>query len=145
MPIIDKTDYRAVDDAFERHIRRAEQALIRTLKYCGEVVINSARDAHTYKDQTGNLTSSIGAVISVDGKVIWKSSFEVVMKGGKGAKEGVAFAKELTGNYPKGIALICVAGKNYAAYVSHRGYDVLDTAQLTASQIVPQMLQSLEL
>lgn len=145
MPIVDKTDYNAIDAYTAERIKNLEKALIRTLKWCAESIVNTARVSHTYKDQTGNLTSSIGAVIVVDGHIEWQSSFEVVKQGGQGAKDGLEFAKSLVKEFPKGIALIVVAGKNYAVHVSNRGYDVIDSAELEAKTLIPQMLQSLKI
>ena len=147
MPITDLTRYAAIDAAFDEQIKRIEFALIRTLKYVGEECVNAARNAKekTYKDQTGNLRSSVGAIVSVDGKIEWQTSFEVVKQGGQGATEGAAFAKALVSKFPKGIALIVVAGKNYAVHVSNRGYDVLTSAELEANSLVPKMLASLKL
>ncbi len=147
MPITDLTQYAVLDAALEEQIKRIETALIRTLKWVGETVINTARNVkvNTYKDQTGNLRSSVGAVVAIDGKIEWQSSFKTVKHGGQGAKEGLEFAKSLVSQYPKSIVLICVAGKDYAVHVSNRGLDVLDSSELEAQQLVPQMLDSLKL
>lgn len=146
MPIKDNTSYANLDRAIQDSLRRAEAALIRTLKWVGETVVTTARNVktNTYKDRTGNLRSSVGAIISVDGRIEWQSSFNVVKGGGEGAKEGKEFARQLVAQYPKGIVLICVAGKNYAVHVSNRGLDVLDSAEIEARQLVPQMLKTLK-
>lgn len=147
MPITDLTSYADLDAALTEQIKRIETALIRTLKWVGETVINTARNVkvNTYKDQTGNLRSSIGAVVAIDGKIEWQSSFSTVKQGSEGARQGKDFAMSLVSQYPKGIVLICVAGKDYAVHVSNRGLDVLDSSELEAQQLVPQMLASLKL
>ena len=63
--------------------------------------------------------------------------------GGQGSSEGKAYVQTLVSKFPQGIALIVVAGMNYASYVSAKGYNVLDTAEVLAQRLVPQMLQQL--
>lgn len=140
-----------------KHIQRQEQryrrALIRTLSYCGEVAVNVARSkANTprpYTDQTGNLRSSVGYVVAIDGRIASQSNFEKVKgseaatDGKDGTKVGIKFAKDLVRQHPHDIVLIVVAGMEYATYVANRGYDVLASAELEADRIVPMMLKTL--
>lgn len=132
-----------IDRYTEQKLKGLEQAVIRTLTYCGELCLNVARSTNSYKDQTGNLRSSIGYIVAVDGRIINQSDFETVKKGGDGSKQGAAFAKQLVRRFPKGICLIVVAGMDYAVHVKNRGYDVLDSSELTADRIVPYMLKQL--
>lgn len=145
MPIRQITPMSEIDRYTEQKLKWLEQAVIRTLTYCGEVCLNVARSTNSYKDQTGNLRSSIGYVVAVDGRIVNQSDFETVKKGGDGSKQGAAFAKQLVRRFPKGICLIVVAGMEYAAHVKNRGYDVLDSSELTADRIVPYMLKQLGL
>lgn len=145
MPIRQITPMSEIDRYTEQRLRGLEQAVIRTLSYCGELCLNVARSTNSYKDQTGNLRSSIGYVVAVDGRIVNQSSFETVKEGGQGSKQGAAFAKQLVRRFPKGICLIVVAGMEYAAHVKNRGYDVLDSSELTADRIVPYMLKQLGL
>ncbi len=145
MPIRQITPMSEIDRYTEQRLRGLEQAAIRTLAYCGELCLNVARSTNSYKDQTGNLRSSIGYVVAVDGRIVSQSSFETVKEGGQGSKQGAAFAKQLVRRFPKGICLIVVAGMEYAAHVKNRGYDVLDSSELTADRIVPYMLKQLGL
>ncbi len=143
MPIRQITPMSEIDRYTEQRLRGLEQAVIRTLAYCGELCLNVARSTNSYKDQTGNLRSSIGYVVAVDGRIVSQSSFETVKEGGQGSKQGAAFAKQLVRRFPKGICLIVVAGMEYAVHVKNRGYDVLDSSELTADRIVPSMLKQL--
>lgn len=143
MPIRQITPMSEIDRYTEQRLRGLEQAVIRTLAYCGELCLNVARSTNSYKDQTGNLRSSIGYVVAVDGRIVNQSDFETVKKGGDGSKQGAAFAKQLVRRFPKGICLIVVAGMDYAVHVKNRGYDVLDSSELTADRIVPYMLKQL--
>ena len=79
-----------------------------------------------------------------DGRIISASDFRAVkQKGTKGGSEGKDFATSLASRYRKGIVLIVVAGMSYAYYVKKRGYDVLDSGELLAENLVPKMLRSL--
>lgn len=128
-------------------VERLQQALVRNMCVIGEQVLNAARSTNSYKDQTGNLRSSLGYVVAVDGEIVTMSDFAVVQgpKGnsGEGAKTGKEYVLEVLRNFPQGIVLLVVAGMSYAACVSAKGYDVLDSAQLQADKLVPQMLLKL--
>jgi hypothetical protein len=143
MPIKPITTRQEIDAYLAEQVQRTEKAVINTLAYVGEQCINTARIGGSYRDQTGNLRSSVGYVVVKDGKVIHTSSFEVEKHGGQGATEGRAFAERKAHEFGKGIVLIVVAGMNYAAYVSAKGRDVLDSAELTADKLVPQLMQQL--
>lgn len=145
MPIRQVTPNSEVNSYIERKLEIWRQLLIRNFSYIGEQVLNAARSTDSYKDQTGNLRSSLGYVIAVDGRVADISSFAVVKNGQEGSKTGADYARKLALKYPKGIVLIVCAGMNYAAYVSAKGYDVEDSAELLADRLVPQMLRQLGL
>ena len=132
-----------VNAYLEEQIQRIERQTIYNLSYVGERCINEARSTNSYKDQTGNLRSSLGYVIASDGKIVYQSNFEVVKQGGSGAKSGIQFAKEIVRQFPEGIVLVVVAGMNYAAHVSATGRDVIDSAELLADKLVPQILKQL--
>lgn len=121
------------------------QAIINNYMYVGEQALGVARTQHKYKRQTGNLTSSIGYCILDDGKVVVMSSFEVVKDGKKGAEEGRKFLKKLTRENSKGLVFIMVAGMNYASYVEAMSLDVLESAELLAKRMLPQMCKALKL
>lgn len=143
MPITQKTPMTEVIDYLDKRIAAVEKAVLYNFGVIGERVLNAARSTNSYKDQTGNLRSSIGYVIVKDGRIVQSSDFAVVKDGDKGNKEGKAFARELAREYDKGIVLIVVAGMNYAYYVKKRGYDVIDSAELLADNLVPKILHQL--
>ena len=124
-------------------LSRYEQMVVRRLQYAGERLIVQARQHGSYKDQTGNLRSSIGYVIVKNGSIIGGSGFSPVKGGSEGSKEGKSLAVEIASQYRQGIALIVVAGMNYAAYVEAKGFDVLTSSEILANRIVPEMLQNL--
>ncbi len=146
MAIRCRTSKGVLNDIFRKHQQRCYEAVVRTLMYCGERIVNKVRDGSkpkSYKDQTGNLRSSTGYILTYDGKVVSKSSFASVLNGGNGSKEGEDFAKRLADQHDKGFALIVVAGMEYAVYVEDRGYDVLMSGELLANNIIPRMLKQL--
>nr|DAZ26239.1 MAG TPA: hypothetical protein [Caudoviricetes sp.] len=145
MPIRQVTPNSEINSYIERKLDIWMQIIINNFSYIGEQVLNAARSTNSYKDQTGNLRSSLGYVVVVDGRVADISSSAVVKNGHEGSKTGADYARELARKFPKGIVLIVCAGMNYAAYVSAKGYDVIDSAELLAERLVPQMLRKLGL
>lgn len=143
MPITQVTPQEAVQQALEKHVERLQKVIIRNLAYVGEEVVNAARENGNYKDQTGNLRSSVGYVLVKDGEIVRKSDFPTIKAGEQGSREGLAFALELADQLPEGVVLIVVAGMRYAKYVSDRTYDVVDSAELLAERLVPRMLREL--
>ncbi len=143
MGITQKTPESEIDKYIEEQVERITNALIYNLQYIGERCLNAARETNSYKDRTGNLRSSLGYVIVLDGKIKYQSNFEVVMKGSDGARSGIQYAKEVARQFPEDIVLLVVAGMQYASYVSATGRDVLDSAELLADRLVPQILKQL--
>lgn len=134
-----------VEEYLHENIDRIERLAIRNLSFVGESCLTAARSTNSYIDRTGNLRSSIGYVIVKNGKIIT----HIIHTSGSGTdrKTGVAegekFMREIVRQFPKGIALIIVAGMSYAGYVSAMGYDVLDSAELLAERLVPQLMKQL--
>ncbi len=145
MAIVDNTDYNALIVEMQEKAERINRAIIRTFQYIAEVLVREARMKGDYIDQTGNLRSSIGAIVLLDGQIVSRSGFEVVKGGSSGANEGLTYAQQIAAAYPRGIALVVVAGKDYAAHVAARGRDVLSSAVLKAEDIVPRMMRQLNL
>ena len=143
MPIKRLTPTTDIDRYIAGRVEAIKKALVYNLCAVGEQVLNAARLTNSYKDQTGNLRSSIGYVVAVDGEIVQMSSFDTVKEGREGSRGGKEYAMQLVRDFPHGIVLIVVAGMNYASYVSAKGYDVLDSSELLADKLVPQMLQQL--
>lgn len=133
-----------IEKYMQQQLKRQERAVVNTLMYIGERCVNTARERGSYTDQTGNLRSSIGYVVAVDGKIRGVSDFAIVKDGEEGGKTGKEYAKELIAKYPQGIVLIVVAGRHYARYVAAKGRDVLASAELEAQTLIPKMLKQLE-
>nr|DAX97261.1 MAG TPA: hypothetical protein [Caudoviricetes sp.] len=118
-----------IDKYLKSSVEELINETIYKLSYIGENVVNTARLSGEYLDQTGNLRSSIGYIISIDGEIIRQGEFNVVKDGKDGTKRGEALAQALA-KTSKGITLIVVAGMHYAVYVSAKGLDVLDSAEI---------------
>ena len=124
-------------------MNRLKRAIIYNLCAIGEKVRNAAIERGSYTDRTGNLRNSVGYVVIVDGQVYEFGSFGKSDGNSEGKSTGQSYARSLVKKFPKGIVLIVVAGMRYASYVSARGKDVLDSAELLAGQLVPKMLKQL--
>ena len=146
MPIKQLTPKEEIERYVDEQVSRLRQVLLRNLAYIGEQCLNAARQTDSYKDQTGNLRSSIGYVIVEDGRVVQASDFSPSDKGtdkATGQATGKAYANELAARFPSGLTLLIVAGMNYAAYVSAKGYDVLDSSELKADLLTEKLLKQL--
>ncbi|MBR3286960.1 MAG: hypothetical protein IKI72_03975 [Bacteroidales bacterium] len=142
MPITADTE--GIASSMEQQVQRMYQRLIRDeLPSIGERCVNKAKEAGDYTDQTGNLRSSVGYVVTVDGHIVDSGGFQQVKEGRQGTGEGRSFAEALAQRYPSGIVLIVVAGMNYAAYVAHRGKDVLASAELLAGQLMAELKRNI--
>lgn len=147
-----KMDMRQIREYLNREAQRHLQRTITLLQYVGETVVNDIRTSHisNWTDQTGNLRSSIGYIITVDGRPIDMSAFGKVT-GPKpdpnepdGTQSGRDYARQLASLYPEGIALIVVAGMEYASYVEKRdNKTVLAQGEVEARRLVEQMIREL--
>lgn len=144
MPIQQITPKGRVAQALAEYMQRISTAVMRNLRYLGEQCVTEARKHHSYKDQTGNLTSSIGYVIAVNGRVVSRSQFNPIAQAAtEGSSEGLEYAMEVARQFPRDVVLIVVAGRNYAKYVAAKGYNVLDSAEGLARREAKTILQGL--
>lgn len=143
MPIRQITPKSQIDAYIKKRMNRLKQAIIYNLCAIGEKVRNEAIESGSYKDRTKNLRSSVGYIVVVDGQVYKTGSFGKPDGNSDGKNAGMSYARSLAGKFPKGIVLIVVAGMRYASYVSAKGYNVLDSSELLADQLVPKMLKQL--
>lgn len=138
-----KNDIKKRLDAF---VDMVEQKQIERLQRLGEMCLIEARSNKGYMMQTGALLSSTGYEIFVDGVAI-HSQFDAASgaeseAAAKGIKSGQTIAEKV-GKETKGVALVVVAGMNYAAYVEARGKNVLSSAEHLAERELPRMLEKL--
>lgn len=101
----------------------------------GEDALAISREEHLYRTQTGNLQSSCGFTVTLDGMALTQTDFtpkpgKVNPDGNTGSQEGKSYMEQcLQQKLDKGISLIMVAGMNYAGVVEDRGGDVLKSAE----------------
>ena len=120
---------------------RLEKAAVYMLKYIGEDLARFAKDNHTYTDQTGNLTNSIGYAVVRQGQMV---CYGGEIQPGEGAAEGLKVAMKMAAKLNSSFSLIIVAGMNYAAYVESKGYNVILPAQLKAMKEFPSYMDRLK-
>ena len=155
MGIESDINIQALRSALEREVQKNVHRVVASLQYIGEQVVNGIRDESlsAWVDQTGNLRSSVGYVIAIDGQPLNMYGFQKVDGPKRGSKEDPgydsaaprAYAQGLCSLYPKGIALIVVAGMEYAAYVeAMENKTVLAQGELEARRLVSEMITELD-
>lgn len=137
-----------INAAIQAEIDRVDMLTMRTLSYLGELCVIEARDRsqeESWFDQSGNLRSSIGYVISHNGRILAYSEFNQVKQGNEGPKEGKELAQEIAKKYTSGYVLVVVAGMNYAEHVEAMdNKNVLASAELFARAELPKMMAKLK-
>jgi len=140
-------------------LNKIEEKQIDRLKVLGEMCVAHARGVpkeQGFEDQTGNLRSSIGYAVFVDGVAV-HSLYELKKGGSEGIRQGQKLAKEI-GESSSGMCLVVTAGMNYAA-ILEAGHtikkkdggtvhvlprDVLASAELLAKRELPLMVERLK-
>ena len=142
-----------IDNVFNLLLKEIDRQIIESLCRVGEEAVKLARLPHEndWTDRTGNLRSSIGYVVFVDGKQYAMSTFESVPPGKtkqpknatyNGSNVGYALAQQV-GEQTQGYALVVVAGMNYAVHVESKGRDVLTSAEKQAEKDIAKELADL--
>lgn len=133
----------------DRFYQVVEKRAIQRLQYVGELCVNHAKDLPaivSYTDQTTNLRNSIGFVVFRNGVSLVKGGFDaggIDNKGELGRITGGRLAMKVGREYPNGLALVVVAGMNYAVHVESKGKDVITTSEQLAKDVLPKMLEQL--
>ncbi len=133
-----------IDATFKALLAEVDRQLIESLTRVGEEAVELAKmipPERGFKDRTGNLRSSIGYVVLVDGKPV-NVAFAAVKDGYAGVNEGQRLALQV-GSKTEGYALVVVAGMNYAVHVESKGRDVLTSAEKFAEEEVAKHLADL--
>lgn len=123
---------------------KAEDKMLVFLQAGGEKFIQVARQSGSYKDQTGNLRSSVGYVIAKDGEVV-KENFVESDKGTDkttGKYKGRRLAEEVSLSHAGGYILVGVAGMEYATAVEAKGYEVISGANAQYEKYLRDTLKS---
>lgn len=140
-PNFTRNDVKKRCDAFLDAIKRQQ---VKRLQMLGEMCVAHAREVPPeigFHDQTGNLRSSIGYAVFVDGIAV-HSAYEQTLNGATGVKVGEALAKKV-GETTTGVCLVVTAGMNYAVHVESKGRDVITSAEQLAKRELPKMLERL--
>ena len=137
-----------IQKRFDAFLVEIEKAQIKRLQKLGEMCVTHARNiapkskgGDGFDDITGNLRSSIGYMVFVDGTAV-HTGYEQVKGGSEGIQKGQALAKKV-GEASNGICLVVTAGMNYALYVESKGRDVIASAEHLAQRELPRMLENL--
>lgn len=133
-----------IQKRFDDFLQEVQNQQIEALQYLGEKCVAHARSIpkeQGFEDQTGNLRSSIGYAVFVDGVAV-HSFYEEVKGATIGAKAGQELAEKV-GGQTKGVCLVVTAGMNYAIYVESKGRDVIASAEQMAERELPRMLEAL--
>ena len=133
-------------DFLDGRLAELESAIVRVLGEVGEDGYETAVNHGTYKNQTGNLRSSIGYGVVKYGQLVKRGGFKVILGGAEGAEKGKSRLNELAAECGRDeIVLIFVAGAEYAAYVEAMGYDVLTFSEMScyrkASEEINKLLR----
>ena len=137
-------DQKSLERWFEQFQSKAEYKTLVLLQAGGEKFIEVARRSGSYKDQTGNLRSSIGYIIAKDGEVV-KENFKESDKGTDkttGKYKGRRLAEEVSLSHSGGYVLVGVAGMEYAASVEAKGYEVVSGANTQCEKYLRDTLKS---
>lgn len=137
------------DDAqnqFDAFLNETETLQIEVLQELGEMCVTEMRLNKGYMMQSGALTSSSGYSVYKDGVAV-HTAFEAASGAASGAAEkGMRIGMELAnkvGKETSGVALVVVAGMNYAVYVESKGKNVISSAERLAQRELPRMISEL--
>lgn len=120
----------------------AEESVLSALDNAGQRLVEIARNTKTYKDNTGNLTASIGYGVYHRGKRYSVGGFGY----GEGGQKGLEKLESVAAEYSsRPFLLIVVAGMDYAIYVERSGYVVLDAAMLQKDSVLNAELKRVKI
>lgn len=134
--LIPKFNQAKVDRKIDSFVRNKEKTLVLILAYIGEKYVNDARRNHTYTDQTGNLTASIGYIVAFQKEILKENVY------GEAKQVALEVLDELN---PSGYILIVIAGMEYAAAVESKGYDVITGSAPAAQELANYLKKELGL
>jgi len=127
-----------VDEWVEKFVNAAIQAMGKLGMEC----VNHARQIPKdigFEDHTGNLRSSIGFKLFVDGKPVMED-YRKVLNGDEGMTKGKALADEVGQRCQSDqIMLVVTAGMEYAIYVESKGRDVITSAESLCYENLPKL------
>lgn len=150
MPITPQ-DTKSIEDYILSFAQSLRAVMIRILQEEAMKVVDNIRNYveaggyRKYKDQSGNLTSSIGYVLIDNGTVIGEYGFEQIKPAAtEGPPAGRNYATQLAASYTSGLGVIVVAGMNYAAYVEARNLGGMTAGEQALRNAIHVKMQELQ-
>ncbi|WP_321437167.1 hypothetical protein [uncultured Bacteroides sp.] len=152
MPIEKTTSEKAIEEAIKKAILENEKEVLKGLSLIGEECRNNARLNRGYKDQTGNLNSSIGWVVLKDGHPEYEGGLVSTPSGSEEGAKGQIIGAEMldkwSSEFKEGYVLLLVAGMNYASFVQNGtsrmpGRNVLKSAELIVQGLMDELMQNI--
>ncbi len=111
----------------------------------GERAVEDMRLKGSYTDRSGNLRSSVGYVVAVNGETVRSGGFTPVSAGGMpGAAKGKSYAESLVSRRPDKTVLVLVAGMAYAEYVQDKGFNVTMSGEILAERLLSSLADKLK-
>jgi len=135
-----------IDTLLKSEFNYVQNEVVNTLSRIGIECENEARDRtaeESWIDVTGNLRSSVGYTVSVNGDIKKISDFKTVKDGSEGSSTGKKYA---LGNVNgSDYLLTIVAGMDYAEYVEAKENKcVLASAELLGRNLESEYIKRLE-
>ena len=138
---------KSADDMVDEWVDGFVNAAIQAMGSLGVECVNHARQIPKdigFEDHTGNLRSSIGFKLFVDGEPVMEN-YRKVLNGDEGIANGKALADEVGQRCEQDqIMLVVTAGMEYAIYVESRGRDVIASAESLCYENLPQLRTRIE-
>lgn len=125
-------------------LQRSRNKVLYNLGVAGESAVNEARsyNGRQYTDQTANLRSSTGYIITQGGKKITLSDFNPIRPTATEAhRKGLEAARELIQGMTQPYNLTVLAAMEYAIHVKNMGYNVLDSAETAAKETFERLMR----
>lgn len=142
-----KRSGKSADDMVDEWVDGFVNAAIQAMGKLGVECVNHARQIPKdigFEDHTGNLRSSIGFKLFVDGEPVMEN-YRKVLNGNEGIAKGKALADEVGQRCEQDqIMLVVTAGMEYAIYVESRGRDVIASAEGLCYENLPQLRTRIE-
>lgn len=148
MGISCRTSMPSIAAILKKEANRVDRLTVRALSKLGEDCVTRIRDRReelNWDDETGNLRSSIGYIVSKSGEIVTESDFKQVLSGSEGSTKGRELAEDLASKAKDPYNLTIVAGMNYASYVeAKKNKNVLASTELWARAETPGILRKLK-
>lgn len=144
MPIKHRDIDREFSDFVDDGISDIKRQVVDVFVRIGDYGYKLAVERGNYQDRTGNLRSSIGYGVVLNGRLVKIGGFEQFLSGSDGVSRGKDLLNELVSEVENDrISLILVAGAEYAMYVESIGYDVMTFSEIECFHKAEEMINEL--